>query len=663
MTTARPPRLRRPTEKAIQLARRRNAESSFKAHVHVQKQPGPLPPDDSSEEQPCSNNVDRNEEVGPVQSSQERTGNVSSQQEEASSVLHNIINSAVLLRNRPQSVEVDDNRNDIETDVNKEELINKLKIEVDELRSDKKLLLEHIEVLGALRKQLEKNIVEMKSQMIPTDSSSRKRRAKKRRSNDEEIDISELCIFNESRYRVRKTNGLESLKRSLMQKDVNNLVIEIAIKMYVRMNSLALFYCNDSNYLAFIDGSGAIFGVRRKFPNNAAKIVYDWEDLCYCLKEEEAERLGLQELSVYQIEKVSGNVHFMMKSPIDRMNAINFFEQDEEKTVRYLTNHGYIFLCEEMRGKYINVQKSGFMHIMANCDELKQRLLQCSNYNVGNRKRIVKTMYLHALGYVSEKGKVNCSCVDETIIDVDEHGGSTYVRQVECSECSKNSEKLVKRSTDGTLVTNWWRKAMIEDISKEGAYGGTARQQIFNSPHGINKLFMNAPSEKCFRRFFEYETESAIDHDLYTSIVNIARMDAWMTVVLHHNMKEAFRTRKGGNNIHVILNDMKDIRKLATSQLQTELLDTLKTYLSEQGYVRELEDELCVWRGENDEEVCNNSTRKYTIAVPVDNEGVKEYHICIKPHIFKKCISSRIGEVKDCYIGKVTVDNNVLRVI
>ncbi len=128
---------------------------------------------------------------------------------------------------------------------------------------------------------------------------------------------------------------------------------------------------------------------------------------------------------MYQVEKVSGNLHFMLRCPIDRMNAIDFLGQDEEKTVRYLTNHGYIFLCEEMRGKQINVQKSGLIYKIAISDELKQRLVQCSSCNVGNRKRIVKTMSFNSLGYVSEKGKVNCSCVDDTIIDVDEHGGST----------------------------------------------------------------------------------------------------------------------------------------------------------------------------------------------------------------------------------------------
>ncbi len=160
----------------------------------------------------------------------------------------------------------------------------------------------------------------------------------------------------------------------------------------------------------------------------------------------------------------------------------------------------------------------------------------------------------------------------------------------------------MKRSNDGTIVTNWWRKARIDEIRKGGEYGVNEDQQIYNSPHGLSKLFQNAPSEKCFRRFFEYDTERAIDHHFYTSIVNIARMDAWMTVVLHHNVKEAFRICRGGSNIHVIVNDMKNVMKLATNeQLQTEILGILKMCLSEQGCERELEEELVLFGGKNDE--------------------------------------------------------------
>ena len=669
MSGSRPPRRRTPTHKVSNIAGSTLQVSDNRKSVNRRKSV-PIPDGNGSDrgsrngsddESPSGSENGGNRAPSRLgNGSQDRNVNNGSQHEEATSMLQSIIGAAIPVQNNtPRGME--ENRT-VSSDQEKDELINRLKIEVEDLKTERKRMSDHIEVLQALRKQHEEKIKEMKMvNLLSKRPLKRQRRKEKdRQISNGQVDISEICIFNEGVYKRNDDKETEKFVNSIIHEGYTIDVLKVLKKMYSRMSRLAYFVLNEVNIVAFINGSDVVFGTVSSIEKYMSDLVYDWYSCCYSIPDEQAKQLGLSDLVVHTVEQISASRSFLLKCPIERMRNNDFYNEISENTQRYLLQHGYIFMRLE-EGDNSETQRSEFQEIIEKCDELQSRLTFCCRYTLGNKKRLIKQMYLHHLGYYSEKGVYICNQCQSTE-NSNNQCRSTRINELShCVDCQRNGERLVKRTQSGTLVTNWWRRASHSQIGKEGIEEKDIMLQKNIDPNSVNKLFRNNASQDAFRRFFEYESAKCINHNMYTSVVNLARMDTWMSVMLLHTRNDAFKTRKGGLYIQKIVNDFKMLKSRAYQQLQREILEELRKYFSERGDIAEFEKELQVEPdGNDDKEKCNNVSRKFTIAVPMEKVDESVYYICVKPSIVKDVLCSWMGCVKDCFIGKVSLPENKL---
>lgn len=475
------------------------------------------------------------------------------------------------------------------------------------------------------------------------------------RTEQREGDIADICVFTQIAYSRVQEKATDVFKRNLLIKKYSTFLNYILVLMFSRMNRLAVLFVNESNFFSFIDGSEVVFGTEKKVPAGGCQIVYDWKTVCSTRSQSFVDNFSIQELCTHSVECIGGQVNYILQHPYDRILKPGFYDEQEETITRYLVDHGYIFLCISTDEEQI-IEKSRFKEIIMDNEEIEERLLQCCRYNIGNRKRQLKKTFLIRLGYVTDKGKILCHCQTTNDTRTDDEGGVSCVQQVECSECQRHSAKLSRRSSSGCLQTNWWRTAKHEELRKNASVieDGEENQR----PLGQNNIFKNKVAIDCFRRFHEYDSTSPIVHNVYTSVVNLVRMDAWMTVCLLYIAREGFKPRKGGNNIHRLVNDYDNMKMSAYTQFQKEVCSILRYNLRESQQLEAFEKELNVRSGDTGEEICSNVQRQFTFAVPVDEESPSEYLIYVKPNVFKERICSWLGQVKDCVIGKVLKDSS-----
>ena len=88
----------------------------------------------------------------------------------------------------------------------------------------------------------------------------------------------------------------------------------------------------------------------------------------------------------------------------------------------------------------------------------------------------------------------------------------------------------MKRKPDGTLILNWWRKATHSEIGEPESIEPRNSVNMHTHPSNSYSLFRNNAASNFYRRFYEYEGSNSIDHDFCTSVVNLARIDAWVSV-------------------------------------------------------------------------------------------------------------------------------------
>ena len=103
-----------------------------------------------------------------------------------------------------------------------------------------------------------------------------------------------------------------------------------------------------------------------------------------------------------------------------------------------------------------------------------------------------------------------------------------------------------------------------------------------------------------------------------------------------------------------MMSDFESMKHLALKQVQEELRNALCAAIMKEG--RDKEDfmqELRVLEGENMEEMCSNKEREFTTAIPMLKDTERWFYITIKPSIVTKYLCPWIGNMTDCYVGKV----------
>lgn len=596
---------------------------------------------------------------GDTRSDDRMAGN-GSQQEEASSMLQTIISSAIPV---PR---LNDNEEQVAPTMNeKDRKINELKSEVANLKEERKRLLEHIEVLGALRKEYEGKIKDMEFVKRRSVLAGVKRKRRKSTSDPNSKELRDLCVIATSRYSRVQENVATNFTSRIREKSYPVEIVSVLEIIFTRMNRIARLFVNEINFRAFIDGSNVVFGTENSVSEEGFDILYDWNTVC-SRRGDDLNNTGFDPVMVvFETENISGEDKYIMKNPSERLREAPFHSEDICNIVRCIVDQGYLYLRLEHMDS-LSIAKSEFKDIVEECSDIHQRLLHCCRYNLSNKKKATKFLYLKQLGYFTDKGDLVCQCGPSTPPVEDENGGTVCVRQVECVDCVNTRRRLNRRRPNGSLVVNWWRKGTHSELGRPGSVEDRGHQVDNASFSKSYHLFRNNAAVSTYRKFFEYEGPDAIQHDYCTSIVNIVRLDARMAVMLAHSQKRGLQALKGGNNVHRMMSDYESLKMCAYRQLQEEIIRSVEDGIQEEGGdVEEFRKELGipeVSRNENEDEYREDAIlqRKYTSVTVFDSEAPVYYYICILPSVFRKYICSWIGDMKDCYVGRIKAGDTTL---
>ena len=163
--------------------------------------------------------------------SEEQPAPHGSQQADASSMLETIISTVVPVARL--NMEDEPNERGVR---DKDDIINELKVEVSELKEERKRLIEHIEVLGVLRKEYEGKIKEMeylRSRVHCTGIIRKKRSRTTERREEHSVELRDLCVFLESRYSRVQESVAKRFSQSLKTKKYS-VVINGLLKYCIR---------------------------------------------------------------------------------------------------------------------------------------------------------------------------------------------------------------------------------------------------------------------------------------------------------------------------------------------------------------------------------------------------------------------------------------------
>ena len=361
-------------------------------------------PSDSIQANPSANT--RGGSNGEARSQEHRSGN-GSQQEEASSAMYQIIETTA---GRPNP-RVNRNQETPEPDVSKDEMIHGLKTEVCELKNERKRLLEHIDALSALRKEHETKIKSLETSSITLKSRTASRKKfRKSRSGSGRKQLQDICVFMQDRYSRVREQSTTLFIESIRPKNYSSEVIELLHMIFSRMNRLARFVANETNYMAFVDGGDVVLGTESDIDDSLHRIVYDPFAIGDKLEEESAQHEYSDDYVVLKIEKLTCDEKYILKSPALRIQETTFYTEDEQNIARCIADHGYFFMTI-YSPETSRIGKSEFNDIIEQCTELHDRLLHCCRYFFRNKKKACKQNLVSQLGYLDEDGNIICDCI------------------------------------------------------------------------------------------------------------------------------------------------------------------------------------------------------------------------------------------------------------
>ena len=121
---------------------------------------------------------------------------------------------------------------------------------------------------------------------------------------------------------------------------------------------------------------------------------------------------------------------------------------------------------------------------------------------------------------------------------------------------------------------------------------------------------------------------------------------------------------KGGKSVHRMMSDYESMMNLSLKQIQQEIKRSICAAIKEEGRdEKEFLEELRILEGDSIEEICRNEEREFTTAIPMFIGNERWIYICIKPGIVTKYLCAWVGNMTDCYVGKVQNANEELVLI
>ena len=162
-------------------------------------------------------------------------------------------------------------------DGGKDELINQLKTQVTDLKTERSRLLEHIDALTALKKEHEGKIRKLEVAIITSNTHKKRRRKVNRNRGDiSSRTVHDLCVFLQGKYSRVSENMTNQFSASLETNNYSARILRILRMIFGRMNRLARLFGTETNFYGLIDGSGLLNCTQTDVNDKQFTILYDY---------------------------------------------------------------------------------------------------------------------------------------------------------------------------------------------------------------------------------------------------------------------------------------------------------------------------------------------------------------------------------------------------
>ena len=300
------------------------------------------------------------------------------------------------------------------------------------------------------------------------------------------------------------------------------------------------------------------------------------------------------------------------------------------------SNWGEVFTSDEARRDVTNTLK--------NNSSLLYRLKQSLSDTASTRKRVARDFFFTNLGYTRLCSRYSPSATDP---DSGKGGQVTALRAV--LDGKPKEEEIVNLSL--------WRTTSEQALTvpNEGGGGDPAHSTaVASAPGDVGDveqmgLFRGMISVRTYHEFLGYSpTGEGTGSDVITSIMSLARLDAWMnTLVMQLGLSNL---RGGGGQVQKAYTNMFGrLLNTATSQLIGSI----------RSFVMEWEPEELLIPSETgtlDERKQSFLDLDRQATVVFQGWETLDWSIAVHPAWFKQYISSDMGLVCDCIIATVSSD-------
>lgn len=314
---------------------------------------------------------------------------------------------------------------------------------------------------------------------------------------------------------------------------------------------------------------------------------------------------------------------------IPSVNTINEFLSDVVHEV--LLQDEYASMAEETKKEIILNLSSD--------KTLGQRTKQIMSDTIGRRKRIAKDVFFDMFNYKSLK--TSYDRMDKPV-----HSRSEEIKIAK--------ERLIKENVEGMIDYSWWRMGrsnqlyiteevpdQMKDEEVMHPLTEPAEEENRFSVESFS-LFRVESRMQVLRKFIGYDVDCGNDGAVDSTILGIARLDAWMVTVIKL-LKDS--DNKGGARQKEYANTYNKHLRLATQQLIGEIRCFVQYWCPEELQVPQIS-------GNDHRSAILGVHRSATLIIQVPSTG--EIYIALKASWFNEYICSEIGLIHDCYLAKVS---------
>ena len=255
------------------------------------------------------------------------------------------------------------------------------------------------------------------------------------------------------------------------------------------------------------------------------------------------------------------------------------------------------------------------------------------------RKKLIRSKFMNRNGYFCQGMRENRS---------DEIRTAGFSGPVETERTDEVRNRLNRYTGQGRVRTNWWRTASFDTLKctlcNQGSEGS-------NNPSLVpNEVMFNSMSAREAYNIFIGRTGTMENGEPERgTIVDLARLDAWMTVMLLSFVDISATGRTAGSVAKVMYNDYRNLKLEAVIQIQKEIYSIIRSRLTlTPTTTSSMDTEFEMTEEDWEDKIKSNSKREYVVAVPFGTP--EKVWFVVKPRKFQEDISKFLGPVLDAFV-------------